>query len=110
MGTLAAHRAYLVALAVLMAALVVLYSYLVLAGQCEHVSECPYVAQSSSESSHAGSASLVAMCLSAMLAASSVGMLALAAFYGRRIIDPDRRPADVFLSLDPPPPRFSPSR
>jgi len=110
LGTLSAHRKYLIVLAVLMAALVALYPYLVLAGQCEHVSECPYVAQSSSESSHAGSASLVAMCLSAVLAASFVGMLALAAFYGRRIIDPDRRPADVFLSLDPPPPKLSLSR
>ncbi len=104
MGTLTLRRTYLVAFAVLVAVFVALYPYLSAMNHCgDHGEECPYAMQSS----HTTSVGFTTMCVSAVLAASSVAVLALAAFRGRRLTDISMRPADIFLSLDPPPPRLS---
>ena len=104
MGALTLHRTHLVAFAVLVTIFVALYPYLGPMDHCgDHGQECPYAAQSS----HTTSA---VICLSAVLAASPVALLALAALRGRRVTDNDTRPADIFLSLDTPPPRLSLSR
>ena len=101
MGTLTLRRTYLVAFAFLVTMFVALYPYLGPMEHCgDHGEECPYAVQSS----HTTSA---AVCLSAVLAASPVAVLALAALRGRRVTGDDARPADIFLSLDTPPPRLS---
>ncbi len=65
--------------------------------------------QEVSQSSHAAHASFSTTCLVAVLAASPVA-LAFAFFFGRRRAADHSRPAEAYLSLDPPPPRLSPSR
>lgn len=97
------QHTYVVALTVLVATFVVLYPYLGAMGFCDHDGECPYVAQSS----HTSSAGLTATCLSAVLAASSAGVLAFATFYGRRITSTESQPEDIFLPPDPHPPQLS---
>jgi hypothetical protein len=96
------RRTSLVVLAVLVAAFVALYPYLAGMDMCE-VGECPYAAQSSYE----GSGGLAAACVSAVLA-TSFAMLAFAASRGRRFFVAVSRPAEPYLSPDPPPPRLSP--
>ena len=104
MGTLTSRRTYLVAFAVLVATFVALYPYLGAMGHCDiQGDECPYAMQSS----HTTSAGFAATCLSAVLAVSSIAVLALATFRSRRVAFNDVRPADIFLSLDTPPPRLS---
>ena len=101
MGTLTLRRTYLVAFAFLVTMFVALYPYLGPMEHCgDHGEGCPYAVQSS----HTTAA---AVCLSAVLAASPVAVLALAALRGRRVTGDDTRPADIFLSLDTPPPRLS---
>ena len=95
---------WLVVLAILVAAFVSLYPYLAGMEMCE-VGECPYAAQSS----HGTSSGLAAAtCVSAVLA-SSAAVLAFAASRGRCVVTVDRRPLQLYLSPDPPPPRLSPS-
>ena len=104
MGALTLRRTYLVVLAALVVMFVTLYPYLGLMYHCgDHGEECPYAMQSS----HTTSAGFGTTCLSAVLVVSSVAVLALAAFRGRRIIDNYTRPANIFLSLDTPPPQLS---
>jgi hypothetical protein len=91
---------YLFTLAVLVAAFVALYPYLGNMGMCE-VGECPYAAQSSS---HTSSAGLASVCVSAVLSAFPA-VLAFALFRRRRLAAADSRPAELYLSPDPPPPR-----
>jgi hypothetical protein len=105
---LTVRRTYLISLAILVTAFVALYPYLAAMEMCDS-GECPYAAQSSAQSPM-GSAGIAGLCLSAVLAASSAGVLAFGAFYGRRVIGNDARPVGVFLSFDPPPPRLSLSR
>lgn len=95
------RRTYLVALAVLVATFVALYPYLEGMDACM-VGECPYAAQSS----HGGSTGFMATCLSFALAASSAVVLALATSRGRRVIPVGLRPAQTYLSPDPPPPQL----
>ncbi len=107
MGALTLRRTYLVAFAVLVTVFVALYPYLGPMGDCgDQGEECPYAMQSS----HTTSAGFMATCLSAVLAISSVAVLALGTLYRRCVISNDVRPMGVFLSLDPPPPRLSLSR
>ncbi len=96
------RRTFLVVIAVLVAAFVALYPYLAGMDMCE-VGECPYAAQASYE----GSGGLAATCLSAVLV-SSAAVLASAASRGRRFFVAVSRPAEPYLSPDPPPPRLSP--
>ncbi|MDP9412234.1 MAG: hypothetical protein M3R38_27930 [Actinomycetota bacterium] len=102
------RHTYLVALAVLVAAFVSLYPYLGAMDMC-HSGECPYATQSSAQSS-ATSAGVAGLCLGAVLAVSPAGILAFAMLRGRRLSDERSRPAQFFLSPDPPPPQFSLSR
>ncbi len=90
------------ALAVLVATFVALYPALGNMGMCDSA-ECPYAAQSSSHTSSAGVASV---CVSAVLSAFPA-MLAFATLRGRRLFDERSRPAQFFLSPDPPPPQLS---
>ena len=101
------RRTYLFSLAILVTLLVSLYPYLGAMEMCPP-GECPYAAQTSTQSS-TGSAGLAGLCLGAVLAASSAGVLAFVALRGPRFVDNDTPPGDVFLSFEPPPPRFSPS-
>ena len=90
----------LFALAVLMSVFVALYPYLGSMGMC-HSGECPYAVQSSS---HASSAGLASVCISAVLSAFPA-VLAFALLPGRRFPAADSQPAELYLSPDPPPPR-----
>jgi hypothetical protein len=90
------------ALAVLVTTFVALYPYLGDMGMCNS-GECPYAAQSSS---HTSSSGLASVCVSAVLSAFPV-MLAFATLRGRRLSDERSRPAQFFLSPDPPPPQLS---
>ena len=92
---------YLLALAVLVATFVALYPSLGNMGMCDSA-ECPYAAQSSSHTS--SSASPVSVCVSAVLAAFPA-VFAFALIRGRRLAAADLRPVQLYLSLDPPPPR-----
>lgn len=105
LAALTVRRTHLLALAVLVTAFVSLYPYLGAMEMC-HFGECPYAAQSSTQSSTT-STGLAGLCLSAVLAASSAGILAFAMLRGRRLFDERSRPAQFFLSPDPPPPQFS---
>ncbi len=99
------RRTYLILLAILVALFVSLYPYLGTMEMC-HSGECPYAAQTSTQSSM-GSAGLAGLCLlGAVLAVFSAGTLAFAMLRGRRL-DEGSRPAQFFLSPDPPPPQFS---
>ncbi len=99
------RRTYLLSLAILVTFFVALYPYLGAMEMC-HSGECPYAAQTSTQSS-TGSAGLAGLCLlGAVLAVSSAGTLAFAMLRGRRL-DEGSRPAQFFLSPDPPPPQFS---
>ena len=102
------RRTYLISLAIFVAAFVALYPYLGAMEMCDS-GECPYAAQSSVQSP-TGSAGIAGLCLGAVLAVSSTGILAFGAFYGRRSISNDARPAGIFLSFDPPPPKLYLSR
>lgn len=102
---LTVRRTYLLAFGVLVTAFVSLYPYLGAMEMC-HFGECPYAAQSSTQSSTA-STGLTGLCLSAVLATSPAGILAFAMLRGRRLFDERSRPAQFFLSPDPPPPQFS---
>lgn len=99
------RRTHLLAFGVLVTAFVSLYPYLGAMEMC-HFGECPYAAQSSTQSS-AASTGLGGLCLSAVLAASSAGILAFPMLRGRRLFEERSRPAQFFLSPDPPPPQFS---
>jgi len=99
------RRTYLILLAILVSAFASLYSYLGAMEMC-HSGECPYAAQPSTQSSGSFTG-LAGLCLSAVLAASFGGLLGLATISGRRLFDERSRPARFYLSLDPPPPRFS---
>ncbi len=94
------RHTYLFALAILVAAFVALYPYLGAMEMCDSV-ECPYAAQSSSHTSSAG----LAVCVSAVLLAFTV-VLAFALFRGRRLPTAHWRPTELYLSPDPPPPRY----
>ncbi len=102
------RRTYLLSLAILVTLFVSLYPYL---GEMEMClsGECPYAAQTSTQSSM-GSAGLAGLCLGAVLAASSAGVLAFATLRGRRLLDERSRPAQFYLAPDLPPPQLSPSR
>ena len=93
---------YLFALAVLVATFVALYPYLGNMSMCDS-GECPYAAQSSS---HTSSAGLGSVCVSAVLSAFPA-MLAFATLRGRWLSAERSRPAQFFLSPDPPPPQLS---
>ena len=93
---------YLFALAVLVTVFVALYPYLGNMGMCDF-GECPYATQSSS---HASSAGVASVCVSAVLSAFPA-MLAFAMLRGRRLSEERSRPAQFFLSPDPPPPQLS---
>ena len=98
------RRTYLLSLTILVTAFVTLYPYLGAMEMC-HSGECPYATQSSTQSSTAFTG-LAGLCLSAVLAVSS-GILAFAMLRERRLLDERSRPAQFFLSPDPPPPQFS---
>jgi hypothetical protein len=98
--TLNLGRAHLIALAVLVAAFVALYPYLGAAEMCDP-GECPYA----THSFHAASAGFSAICLGAVLSASTA-VLASVASRGRRSIVADPQPTQLYSSPDPPPPRF----
>jgi len=102
---LTVRRTYLILLAILVSAFVSLYPYLGAMEMC-HSGECPYAAQSSIQSSGAFT-SLAGLCLGAVLAVSSTGILGLATLRGRRLFDERSRPTQFYLSPDPHPPQFS---
>gem|GEM_PF-1598044 len=102
---LTVRRTYLILLAILVSAFVSLYPYLGAMEMC-HSGECPYAAQSSTQSSGSFTG-LAGLCLSVVLAASSAGLLGLATIRGRRLFDERSHPARFYFSPDPPPPRFS---
>ena len=91
---------YLFALAALVAVFVALYPYLGNMGMCDS-GECHYAAQSSS---HTSSAGLASVCVSVVLSAVPA-VLAFALLRGRRVVAANWRPVQLYLSLDPPPPR-----
>ena len=97
------RRTHFFALAVLVATVVALYPYLGDMGMCDSA-ECPYATQSSSHTSSSGLAS--AVCVGAVLSAFPA-LLAFATPRGRRLSDERSRPAQFFLSPDPPPPQLS---
>ncbi len=99
MGVLAVPRTYMITLAAIVATFVALYPYLASTGSCE-TGKCPYAVQSSQGAAGAGA------CV-AVLAASSAVSFAFAAFRRHRLPAIDRRPAQLYLSPDPPPPRLS---
>lgn len=98
---LTVRHIYLLALAILVTVFVSLYPYLGAMEMCNS-GECPYATQSSMQS-QVGSAGL---CLSAVLAVSSVGLLAFAVRRERRLFDKHSRPAQFFTSPDLPHPQF----
>jgi hypothetical protein len=102
------RRTRLVALAVLVAAFVALYPYLGGMGPC-YGGECPYATHSTAGGSAVGFA---AGCLGAVVAASVVVLLGFAASRMRRADQAGSRPAQLYLSPDPPPrvPAALPSR
>jgi hypothetical protein len=102
LAALTVRRTYLLAFGILVTAFVSLYPYLGAMEMC-HFGECPYAAQSSTQSSTTSTG----LCLSAVLAATPAGILAFAMLRGRRLFDERSRPAQFFLSPDPPPPQFS---
>jgi hypothetical protein len=100
MPSLTPHRTHLLVLAVLVAAFVALYPYLDCdAGQCPEASHL----------SHTSSAGPLATCLVAVLASTTATLASAPLFKGRRA-DRRRRPAEAYLSPDPPPPRITLSR
>ena len=99
------RRTYLLSLAVLVTLFVALYPYLGATQMC-HPGECPYATQTSTQSS-GSSNGLAGLCLGAVLAASFAGLFGLTTIRGRRRFDECLRPAQFYLSPDPPPPRFS---
>ena len=96
------HFVHFFALAVLVATVVALYPYLGDMGMCDSA-ECPYATQSSS---HTSSSGLVSACVGAVLSAVPA-LLAFATLRARRLSDERSRPAQFFLSPDPPPPQLS---
>ncbi len=103
-GAVSMRRTYLILLAILVTLFVALYPYLGAMKMC-YSDECPYAAQTSTQSS-VGSAGFAGLCLlGVVLAVSSVGILAFAMLRGTRL-DEGSRPARFFLSPDPPPPQF----
>jgi len=96
------RRTYLLSLAVLVTLFVALYPYLGDMGMCDSA-ECPYATQSSS---HTSSSGLASVCVGAVLSAFPA-LLAFATLRGRRLSDARSRPAQFFLSPDPPPPQLS---
>ena len=90
------------ALAILVATVVALYPYLGGMGMCDS-GECPYAMQSSSHTSPSSPASV---CVGAVVSAVPA-LLAFAPLRGRRLSDERSRPAQFFLSPDPPPPQLS---
>jgi hypothetical protein len=99
------HRTTVVILAVLVAAFVALYPYLGAMEMCDS-GECPYAAQSSHTTTSSG---LASACLIAVLSAFPA-VLAFALFRGRLLPAADKRPTQLYLSPDPPPPRAFLSR
>jgi hypothetical protein len=104
LAALTVWRTHLLAFGILVTAFVSLYPYLRAMEMC-HFGECPYAAQSSTQSSTAFTG-LAGLCLSAVLAASFAGVLTFAMLRGRRLFDEYSRPVQFFLSPDPPPPQF----
>ena len=100
--TVSLRRIHFFALAVLVATVVALYPYLGDMGMCNS-GECPYATQSSYHTSPSGPASV---CVGAVLSAFPA-LLAFATLRGRRLFDERSRPAQFFLSPDPPPPQLS---
>ncbi len=96
------RNTYLFALAALAATFVALYPYLGDMGMCDSA-ECPYATQSSS---HASSSGLASVCVGAVMSAVPA-LLAFATLRARRLSDERSRPAQFFLSPDPPPPQPS---
>jgi hypothetical protein len=96
---------YIFALAVLVAAFVALYPYLGNMEMCD-LGECPYAAQSSS---HTAPTTPTSVCVSVVLSAFPA-MLAFALLRRRHLPASDSRPTELYLSPDPPPPRFFLSR
>jgi hypothetical protein len=90
-------------LMIIVVAFASLHPYFDAAGYCD-LGGCP----EASQSSHTAHASFSTTCLVAVLAASPVA-LAFASFFRRRRIADHSRPAETYLSPDPPPPRLSPS-
>ncbi len=100
--TVSLRRIHFFALAVLVATLVALYPHLGDMGMCDS-GECPYATQSSSHTSPSG---LASVCVGAVLSVFPA-LLAFATLRGRRLSDERSRPAQFFLSPDPPPPQLS---
>jgi hypothetical protein len=94
----------LVLLAILVAAFVALYPYLSAMDMCDS-GECPYAVQSS----HTASTGLASVCASAVLS-TLPALLAFTLFQGRRLPTADKRPTQLYISPDPPPPRSFLSR
>jgi hypothetical protein len=90
---------------VLVAAFMSLHPYLDEAGLCG-LGGCP----EASQVSNTAHTSFSTVCLVAVLAASVAGVLAFASFFDRRRVDDHPWPIEAYISLDPPPPRISPSR
>lgn len=97
------RRISLLAVAVLVGVFVAFYPYLGVMDMC-HSGECPYAAQSSGQASPASSGA-ASLCLSAVMALSSAGVLARATRRGRRISVAASRPDQLYISPDPHPPR-----
>lgn len=87
-----------------MAEFVSLYPYLAGMDMCE-VGECPYAVLSS----HEGTASSVAAACVVAVLMSVTAVISFAAFRKRRFATADKRITQLYLSPDPPPPRFSPA-
>jgi hypothetical protein len=104
LATLNPRRTTLVVLAFLVTTFVALYPYLGAMEMCDS-GECPYAVQSS----HAGSGGFSAVCLVAVVAAATL-LRAVAGLCWSRLSAADLRPAQLYLSPDPPPPRISLSR
>ena len=100
--TVSLRHIYFFTLAVLVATFVALYPYLGNMGMCD-AAECPYAAQSSS---HTASAGVASVCVSVVLSAFPA-VLAFALLRGRHLPAGASRPLQLYLSPDPPPPRFS---
>jgi hypothetical protein len=105
LAAVSVHRSYLLAaFAILVAGFVALYPYLGAVGLCDHGdAACPYMVQSS----HTSSASALGACVFVMLAASPIGVVALALLRRRRVAAAESRPEDIFLPPNPPPPQLS---
>lgn len=100
LGALNLRRRYVVALAILITTFVALYTPLESMGHCDY-GGCPYAAHSSTTSG------VVAVCLAAVLSASSVAVFAIPTLYRRRVDTTDLRPTQLYLSPDPHPPRLT---